>query len=83
MDKIREKELRLSELELEEDIQKKKTNIAEAKRLEKACKREYGTKWRSLLGVFGKLTDAETRHSLYAMNPNLKELTSTGSLRRL
>lgn len=74
MDEIRSKELKLDSLELEEEIQKKRTSIAEAKRLEKACKREYGSNWRKILGVFGKLTDSETRHTLYGINPNLRDL---------
>ena len=82
-DILKEKEKQLELEKVEDEIQGYRTSRAEKKAMEKKMRAEYGRDWKKILGMAGKLMDSETKQSLYSINPQLRELTRPGKLRRL
>ena len=83
-DKLREKEEKLDELTVDEELANKNLSIAEKKALEREAKQKYGKGWRKVLGVMRSIkVDKETMHDLYGMGlGGLREASKPGKLRR-
>ncbi len=82
-DVFAEKEKQLELAKIDSEIQAERTKKAEQKAVEKEMRKKYGRDWKKILGMAGGLMDAETKHSLYSINPQLRELTKPSTLRRL
>ncbi len=82
-DVFRDKEKALELAKIDSQIQKERTSRAEAKRLEKEARKAYGRDWKKILGMAGNLMDPETKHSLYSINPQLREFSKPNNLRRI
>lgn len=75
----RERELEI--LQVEDEIADRRRAIAEKKALERAAKRQYGRNWRKVIGSIKP--NPEAIQSLYASNPELRELNRPNRLRRM
>jgi len=75
---IRDKEEELSELEVDYEIAKKKSDIAERRALEHEMKKKYGKDWKKIIGwAKGLRPNKEVIEDLYVMGGK----SSTSSLR--
>jgi len=81
MDKVREKEEELELLDLDDKIADKRVGLAEKKAIVKEAKKKYGRDWKKVLGSLKP--NQEAIQTLYAADPNLRELTRPNDLRRL
>jgi hypothetical protein len=72
---IREKEEKLAELEMEDEIEAKRVSISQKKALEKEAKRRYGRDWKKVLGLVKSLKpDQEVIQTLYGVGVGLDNL---------
>jgi len=74
---LKDKELTLEKLELEDEIASREMSIAQKKAVEKEMKAKHGRNWRKILSV-----DTKKLVDLYAVNPELREMTRPYHLRR-
>ena len=74
---LKDKELTLERLELEDEIASREMSIAQKKSVEKEMKKKHGRNWRKILSV-----DTKKMMDLYAVNPELREMTRPYNLRR-
>lgn len=69
---------RLEELELDDEIASKRMSIAQKRAIEKEMKAQYGSGWRKVVGIVGKVgslrVNSDSVQTLYASNPELREL---------
>ena len=83
-DTINDKERKLASLEVDKRISEERRAIAEQKALEKKMKKGEGKDWKKMLGVVKGLgANKEALQNLYAINPELKEMSKPGKFRRL
>ena len=82
---LREKERILESLGVEENIAERRRSIAEKKALEKDAKARHGSNWKKIVGnVSGSIRpNMEAVQNLYASDPELREMSRPGKLRRL
>jgi len=72
---LKRKERILARLEVDDDIADRKRSIAEKKALEAQAKKTYGKDWKQILyGAMKNMKpNADTIHTLYATNPELRQ----------
>lgn len=68
---VKDKERELDTLEVEEEIESKKANIAQLKAVRAELKRKYGRDWRKILNI--KASGAKIE-DYYAVDPSLREM---------
>jgi len=74
-EKLKKREMELELTSIEEEIETKKATIAEKKAIEAEMKAKHGLNWKKVLGMAGGIKmDSEKMHTLFSMNPELKEL---------
>ena len=72
--RLERKEDELERLEIDDRIAERRRSIAERKALERQAKRQYGSNWRKVVGLVGKIKpDEEVIQTLYSVNPGLGE----------
>lgn len=83
MSDIKDKERRLAELEVDDEIESKKVSIAQKKAQEAEARKVYGRDWKKILGVVKSLKpDMETVHTLYGQGiGHLRKYNDPGSFR--
>ena len=85
MDKdIKDKERVLERLKLDDEIETQKMSISQKKAVEAQMRKTHGRDWKKLLNI-GSLVrpNMEVVHDLYSVNPELKELSRPGPMRKL
>ena len=74
-DELLEKEKKLESIKIDNDIETQKAEIAQKKAIEARMRREYGTDWKKILGMLRPKASAERLHDLYAISPDLRDLS--------
>lgn len=78
----RERDLEL--LEVDDQIAERRMSISQKKAIEKEMRAKHGRNWRQVLGLVGKLrVSSDSMQDLYSVNPELRDLSRPGKLRRL
>ncbi len=88
MDVLGKKERELERKKLEHEIANENASIAERQAYEKEMKAKHGFDWKKILsmqGMGGKgvILSEDKKQDMYAMNPELAELSSPKHLRKL
>jgi len=68
---VKDKERELDTLEVEEEVENKKTNIAKLKAVRAELKKRYGRDWSKLLRVKAR---SATLEDYYAVDPSLQNM---------
>jgi len=82
---LRKKEQKLEHLKIDSEIAEERASIAQKKAYEREMKSKYGSDWKKILGVVKTSIrpNREAIQDLFAINPELRDLSRPGGGRRL